>query len=151
VSEIGAEHDARPVPTGRIVPWSEGDLPHGENIDLNEYPVELLKFKKCRSFRADLRHKLEIIIRAYGGYGHRGVHRAARRLQCTRQSVMNWLRWDTSPRTRFLLERIDNAYAEAIEELVKTRLKKKRVRKKKLGENRVFFPQELVRKRPPFF
>ncbi len=37
------------------------------------FPSALRKLRKCRSFRADLRHKLEIIVRAHGGYGQGGT------------------------------------------------------------------------------
>ncbi len=43
--------------------------------------------KKCRSFRADLRHKLEIILRARGDWGQRGVSRASSRLGVTRHTL----------------------------------------------------------------
>lgn len=142
--EIGAERDAKVLPTGRMVPWAEGDLPHGEDIDLNEYPIELLKFKKCRSFRADLRHKLTVIIRAHGGYGHGGIVRTAERLNCTRQSVMKWIRWDSSPRLRLNFERIDNAYADAIETLVKERVQRKRKRRKSRGARRASRPTQVL-------
>lgn len=123
---LGADRDCRPVPVGRVVPWAEGDLPHGEDLDLNEYPVELLKMKKCRSFRADLRHKLTIIIRAHGGYGHGGLEGAAKSLRVTRQCVWLWVRWATSPRQRLMFERIDRLYSEGLETLVQEKLKNRK-------------------------
>jgi hypothetical protein len=124
--ELGADLDTRPLPDPDLKPWAPGDMPHAESVDLNEYPVELLKMKQCRSFRADLRHKLTVIIRAHGGYGHRGVEGAAKRIGVSRITLWNWLRWMTSPRTRLHFEIIDNAYAEALETLVADKLKRKR-------------------------
>ncbi len=97
--------------------------PHGQSVDLNEYPSLLKDMKKCRSFRADLRHKLEIIMRAHGGWGQRGVWRASSRLGVTRHTLRKWIKWQTSPRTRLMLETIDNAYEEAIEKLAQEALK----------------------------
>jgi hypothetical protein len=127
---LGDLHDKRPLPEPELAPWAPGDLPHGESIDLNEYPVELLKMKVCRSFRADLRHKLTLIIRARGGYGNKGVTGAAERLGVRRQTVYQWLKWLTAPKTRLHLERIDNAYQEAVEQLVAEKLKRRRKHKR---------------------
>lgn len=126
LAELGGARDALPIPAPELAPWAEGDAPHAEEIDLNEYPVELLKLKKCRSFRADLRHKLTLIIRAHGGYGRRGVLRAAYALRVSRQTLNQWLRWEASPRSRNTFARIDNLYAEALEKLVAEKTKKKK-------------------------
>ena len=130
LEELGAEHDLFPPTQGEAIPWAPGDAPHGENLDLNEYPRELLRLKQCRSFRADLRHKLTVIIRAHGGVGNRGVNNAAYALFTTRQTIGRWLRWDCAPAERVTWEKIDRLYAESIEKLVaeKTRKKNQRTR-----------------------
>lgn len=108
------------------VKWAPGDMPHGESTDLNEFPNEVLKLKICRSFRADLLHKLNLIVRSFGGTGNGGVQRTAQRLRVGRHSLQRWRRWEGSPRTRLVFERIDNAYLEAIEKLATLACKKSR-------------------------
>lgn len=123
---LGAERDMWPLPVQHQIPWAEGDAPHGESIDLNEYPVELLRLKKCRSFRADLLHKLTIILRAHGGYGMgHGVARASKILEVSPFTFLRWLKWEFAPRSRVSWERVDNLYEESIARLVADKLKKK--------------------------
>ena len=98
-------------------PWAPDDMPHAESVDLEEYPVILLGLSRCRSFRADLRHKLEIIVRAHGGHGNGGQVRAARTLQVDRHTLWAWYSWHRVPAARWLFERIDNAYALSLEKL----------------------------------
>lgn len=130
LGELGARHDKLPVPPPPKTPWAPGDMPHGEDLDLNEYPVELLRLRKCRSFKADLLHKLTIIIRAHGGYGRNGLCRAARVLQVSRVSLWSWLKWRTAPAGRVTMERIDNRYADALEKLVAEKVKRSNKRRK---------------------
>lgn len=101
------------------------ELFHGESIDLNEYPTALRGLRKCRSFRADLQHKLSVIVRAQGGWGKRGIWRASDRLSISRHTLRRWFKWETAPRTRLALERIDNAYEESLEILAKQLCKRK--------------------------
>lgn len=104
--------------------------PHGQSVDLNEYPSLLKGMMKCRSFKADLRHKLEIILRAHGGWGQRGVWRASSRLGVTRHTFRKWIRWKSSPRTRLMLELIDDVYEESIEKLAQEALREGKKRGK---------------------
>ncbi|MEI6198081.1 MAG: hypothetical protein WCS42_27510 [Verrucomicrobiota bacterium] len=127
--QLGAERDVRAFPIQKVIPWAEGDEPFGESLDLNEYPVELLRLTKCRSFRADLLHKLTIILRAHGGSGRGGITKAAKLLRVDIRTFGRWLRWEQAPCGRCYFEHIDNTYAEAIELLVAGRVKKKRRRK----------------------
>lgn len=125
--KLGSKNDARrKLPNRPLTPWADGDEPHGHTLDLNEYPVELLKLKKCRSFRADLRHKLTLIIRARGGYGWGGLESTAKALGVSRWSILRWLRWDTCPRAVQLFSKIDNLYADSLEKLVAEKIKKKK-------------------------
>lgn len=98
-------------------PWAPGETPHGQSVDLTEYPSALRRLRKCRSFRADLRHKLEIIVQAHGGWGTAGVNLAAARLCVSRWTLRRWAAWQLAPGSRLAFERIDNAYDEALEAL----------------------------------
>lgn len=133
VTELGALEDRRPVPLPPPTPWAPGDEPLWESVDLNELPNEVLKFKVCRSFRADLRHKLVLIIRAQGGYQKAGSEGAAKRLQVHRSTLFRWLRWHTCPQWRHMHERIDSAYEEAVQILVAKKMAgtKKKTRRKR--------------------
>jgi len=117
------------LPPQTIAPWAEGDTPHCDTLDVKEVKSQLEGFLVCRSFRADMRHKLEIIIRAHGGYLHGGLRRAAKRLHCSRWTLRRWYLWKTIPNARGQWETIDNAYIEGIEELAKQRAADKRKRK----------------------
>lgn len=108
-------------------PWAEGDLPHSRTVDLDEFPSALKDLRKCRSFRADMRHKLEIIVRAHGGYGSGGMRHAARRLGVHRHTFRRWFQWKAVPATRSVYARIDDAYDRALEVLA-ARKTAKRVR-----------------------
>lgn len=108
-----------PIPTE---PWAEGDLPHSRSIDLDEFPSVLKGLRKCRSFRADLRHKLEIIVRAHGGYGAGGMRAAAHRLHVHRDTFRRWLQWKAVPGTRSAFGRIDDAYERSLEMLAARRV-----------------------------
>ena len=120
----GRQGTPRELPPQTVTPWAEGDEPHGQSLDLDEYPVALAKLTRCRSFRADLRHKLEVIVRAAGGWGSRGVNRAADRLHVSRFTLRRWYLWRNVPRSRAALETIDNAYAEALESLAAKAVRK---------------------------
>jgi hypothetical protein len=124
---LGQARDLCPIPLPSI-PWAEGDAPAHENLDLNEYAVLVLKLRRCRTFRADLLHKLQLIMRAAGGYGRGGQIRAARRLKVNRHTLRRWLSWKAAPKTRQGFERIDDAYDLAIRELVKEKCRKKKRR-----------------------
>jgi hypothetical protein len=124
--ELGEERDRRREPKSFTAQWAPGDEPFGESLDLNEYPAALLKMKKCRSFRADLLHKLQIIMRASGGYGASGLANAAKRLRVSRVSVWRWLTWRQVPSSLLAFERIDAAYSEALERLVAGGCQKKK-------------------------
>jgi hypothetical protein len=124
VINLGDLGDRRPIPTPPMTPWAEGDEPLWESLDLNELPNEVLKMKVCRSFRADLRHKLTLIIRANGGYGSGGVDGACRRLGIKRVAIHRWLNWIAAPEGRNTFERIDSAYEEAVQILVARKMAK---------------------------
>ena len=98
-------------------PWAAGDLPHSLSIDLDEFPSVLRGLRKCRSFRADLRHKLEVIVRAHGGYGSGGMRAAARRIGVHRHTFRRWAQWKAVPGNRAVFGRIDDAYDRALEVL----------------------------------
>lgn len=121
--------DRRSIPLPTPTPWAEGDAPHWESIDLNELPNEVLRMKVCRSFRADLRHKLTLIIRANGGYGNGGVYGACRRLGIQRMTMHRWLTWKTCPHERSRYEKIDSAYEEAVQLLTARKMKASSKRK----------------------
>ncbi len=89
--------------------FDPGDEPHGLSIDLKQYSIELLKIDRLPSFRAILAHKIEIIVRGYGG-----AQKAAEALSCCRQRLSAWQAWrDTPARHNLIL--IDNVYALALE------------------------------------
>lgn len=126
VEDLGRERDRLKIPPPRESVWAEGDQPYGETVDLDEFPVEVLKFTKCRSFHADMRHKLTIILRAAGGYGAEGVRNAAKALRVSRWTFRRWFQWESTPQALRTFERIDNVYEEAIHTLVAEKLKKKK-------------------------
>ena len=99
--------------------WADGDTPHAESVDLNEYPSVLKGIKKCRSFRVDMRHKLEIIVRSLGPWGSGSLGRAARILRVTPAMFSAWVREEKWPGTKNVFDRIDNAYSDALEVLAK--------------------------------
>ena len=108
-------------------PWSDAP-PHGEKIDLNEYPSILKNMRLCRSFRSDLRHKLEIIIRAHGGYGLGGMKGAARTLGVHRQTIRGWRNWRSIPASLAVWERIDNIYEDSLRILAAKKARRGRAR-----------------------
>jgi hypothetical protein len=108
-----SEERLLPLPSS---PWGD-DPPYGESIDLDEFPSVLKGLRKCRSFRADLRHKLEIIVRAHGGYGLGGMRLAARCLGVHRRTFRHWFYYRACPGSCAALESIDNAYEEALRKL----------------------------------
>lgn len=112
-------------PPLKVAPWADDDFPHGQTCDLNEYPHKVLAMKVCRSFRADLRHKLEILLRAHGGYGRGGLYRAAYCLNVRPRTFASWLHWRAMPKTTAMLERLDERYVEALEILAKRQCQKK--------------------------
>lgn len=91
--------------------------PQGLSVETDEPPASGLKLPRVRSFRADLRHKLEIIVRAHGGYGRGGVIRAARALRVSRRTLARWLQWGSAPRTRSKWARVDDLYADSLSAL----------------------------------
>ncbi len=123
-ADLGAERGCRPLPKHVLPEWAAGDEPYGDSLELQEYPAQLLHFKICRSFRADLRHKLTIIMRAYGGYGDGGMKGASRALGTSIWSFQRWLRWQQFPEKR-QLEKIDTIYAESVAVLVADRMRGK--------------------------
>lgn len=129
LANLGKERDHREIPVGQVIPWAEGDMPPGESLDLNEYPSVLEGLKKCRSFRADLHHKLTIILRAHGGYGGRSgaITRVSEFLKVNnRRRVRRWLMWDSVPTRTRIFERIDNAYSDALELLAADKVRRDR-------------------------
>lgn len=107
--------------------WAEGDAPWCESMDLQEYPSVLKGITKCRSFAADLNHKLQILVKACGGWGNGGVRRACQALRIDRSQFANWRYGKTSP-CRLTLQRIDNRYSEALEILAAQLVAKRRKR-----------------------
>lgn len=125
ILELGELGDRRVIPKPHSTPWADGDAPLWESVDLTELPNEVLKMKVCRSFRADLRHKVIMIIRAHGGYGRGGVKRACRSLRVRRMTLYRWMEWKHVPKARNVYERIDTAYEEAIQTLVAQEMKRR--------------------------
>lgn len=111
---------------GTITPWADGDIPFNESLDVEAYQTTADGIRKCHSFRADLLHKLRLIIEAHGGYGTSGLSRAAQRLRIDRSTLRRWAQYIATPRTKCAFERIDSAYEEAIDKLAKALLKKKK-------------------------
>src|ERR1051325_2047063 len=93
---LGQARDLCPIPLPSI-PWAEGDAPAHENLDLNEYAVLVLKPRPCRTFRADLLPKLQLIMRAPGRYGRGGQIRAPSRRKVHRHTLRRWLSWKAAP------------------------------------------------------
>lgn len=131
LADLGRSRDRWRKPEPHVTAWAPGDLPHGESLDLNEYAVTLLRLKKCRSFRADLAHKLAVIIRAAGGYGSAGLTRAACLLRVSPRTLWTWMKWQNAPGQRMIWERVDRLYEEALELLVAAKVKRRAQRKKK--------------------
>lgn len=99
--------------------WLPEEPPHAERIDLDEFADKVLRLKICRSFRSDLTHKLTMLVRAHGGHGSRGVWRASQVLRVSRHTLRRWLKWEAAPGGKQILERIDNAYSEAVRMLAR--------------------------------
>lgn len=123
VVELGSLEDRRRFKEPQMTPWAPGDEPLWESINLDELANEVLKMKVCRSFRADLRHKLILIIRANGGYGKLGLDNTAKLLRVHRVTLYRWLNWLQCPRWRNVFERLDSAYEEAVQILTAKKLK----------------------------
>ena len=112
--------------------WAEpADVPYAETVDFDEVSIDELKLKRARSFRADLYHKLNILIRAFGG-----ICAASRECHCHRTQFSRWLNGHDFPRWNYL-HVIDNRYALALEILIeKKRFYKKKHQREKAARDR---------------
>jgi hypothetical protein len=108
--------------------------PYSETVDLNEYPKQLIKLRICRSFRADLLHKLQVIIRAHGGHRLGGVKRAARALSVSRRTICRWLAYENVPSSVTQFKRIDDAYLSATERLARRAASRRKYKDKRASE-----------------
>jgi hypothetical protein len=93
--------------------WGKDNIPYNESVDPEEPLVEELGIKRCRSFRADLLHKLRTIRRAHGGLDKEAAY--AMKIPADRFS--HWINLRQVPGTWAAFERIDSCYEYAIERL----------------------------------
>lgn len=103
--------------------WGKDNVPYSHGLSVDEPFIEELGMKRCRSFRADLIHKLRVIQKAGGGT-FRG---AAYLLKVPAATFSSWINLEKAPRDRATFERIDTAYEGAIVKLTfetKKQLKK---------------------------
>jgi hypothetical protein len=111
----------RIVPALPATAWDPEDMPHGQKADPSESRHPVLNCPILRSFRSDLRQKMEIILLAHGGYGQGGVRRAAAALRLHQQTITNYLLWRTNPNNE-ICERIDELYVDSLERLAQQKL-----------------------------
>ena len=113
---------------GDAAPEALAALGFGPRIDLNKYPKVLAELRQCRSFALDLRHKLELIMKACGGRGHGGLRKAGLRITNEPDRAGHWFLGRTVPGDRLTWERIDNVYEDAIEKLAEKQRPKRQIR-----------------------
>lgn len=99
--------------------WGEDNIPYNISLTIEELPIAELAIKRCRSFRSDLHHKLNILVACYGSQ-----KKAAKAIKIPRQTFVNWANWKTAPGSRYILEKIDAEYELALERLVLERKRK---------------------------
>jgi hypothetical protein len=92
--------------------WGAGNIPPGLSLEFEEIMLPELGIRKCRSFRADLVHKLNIICRVRGTWA-----KTAKALGTRDCVVRAWRAWKACPGSMITLQRIDSEYEMAIEKL----------------------------------
>lgn len=92
--------------------WGEGNIPPGLSLEFEEKMIEELGMRKCRSFRADLVHKLNIICRVRGTW-----EKTAKALGTRGCVVRAWRSWKACPGSMNTFQKIDSEYEMAIEKL----------------------------------
>jgi hypothetical protein len=122
---LGSENDLRPIPLLRA--WADSA---SNALDVREYAIQSLRLKLLRPFHIDLSHRLHIIIRAQGGYHRGGLKRAAALLGVSRISIQRWLKGTAFPSGTKILDKLDAAYADSFEILVRAACTSKRRRKR---------------------
>jgi hypothetical protein len=101
--------------------WGRGNTPYNRSLTVEEPLLEELGIKRCRSFRADLHHKLRIIIKVDGT-----AKIAARRIGVGEDRISKWLNLKAFPGRETTFLKIDSAYEYAVEKLRLQKLKKKK-------------------------
>lgn len=99
--------------------WGEGNIPYSHSVEVEEPLVEELGMKRCRSFRADLHHKLRIIVRAVGT-----AKKAAPLLGVGEDRLSCWFHLKAWPGDESTFQRIDSIYEFAVEKLRVERARK---------------------------
>lgn len=99
--------------------WGEGNIPYSHSVEAEEPVIEELGIKRCRSFRADLHHKLKIIIRAAGTQ-----KTAAMLVGVKEDSMTDWLTLKGWPARESTFQKIDSTYEYAVEKLRTAKNKK---------------------------
>lgn len=97
------------------------DVSYSEGVDFAEIPAASLNNNRCRSFRADILHKLKVIERAYGRKD------AAFKLGVKTRALSEWMAFRSVPESRPQFDKIDSLYEISIEKLLlqdKTRKRK---------------------------
>lgn len=92
--------------------WGDDNIPHNESYAFDEPMIEELGIRRCRSFRAEICHKLNIIARAAGTWDQ-----AARWLNATPFQVREWRAFRRVPGSRNTFAKIDSVYESALEML----------------------------------
>lgn len=104
--------------------WGADNIPYSHSVDPEEPLIEELGMKRCRSFRADLHHKLRVIIRAYGT-----AKKAATWIGVGEDRVSRWLHLRAWPGDERIMQKIDSCYEYSVEKLRVQNIKKKKTQK----------------------
>lgn len=103
-----------------IEKWGEDNIPPGLSLEFEEKLIAELGIRKCRSFRADLVHKLNIICRVRGTW-----EKTAKAIGTRGCVVRAWRAWKACPGSMITFQRIDSEYEMAIEKLAMDARKRK--------------------------
>lgn len=123
------------LPPPKVIPWAEEDMPHGQRVDPAESRHPSLPAVVFRSFRSDLRHKVEVALLAHGGYGRGGVRRLASVLGVHPQTVRHWLHWKAMPSVS-VAQRLDDVYVEALDSIAQRKESNRAKRRRRTPRER---------------
>ena len=93
--------------------WGHDNIPPGLSLEFEEKPIAELGIRKCRSFRADLVHKLNIICRAHDNSWEKTAEALGKR-SCVLRA---WRAFKSTPKSAGMFQRIDNLYEVSLERL----------------------------------
>lgn len=100
------------------------DVPYEETAKFSENTLPFWPFKRARSFRADMMHKLGVILRAYGTQ-----REAAYALKIESYVFGRWMSMKAAPAGRAVYDRLDRTYEMALVRLEMAHNKKQAKKK----------------------